>query len=111
MRETLKGVEASHLLPGTSLRNPNPSHDEIGGAQNCDHAKDHDRPEPVQDDFVEIIPLPPGGLHQDAFPLVWLGDLPLDAWRLLKQLLLAGHARSRVWRALLAQLLCQHRWC
>src|SRR6266478_9822466 len=111
MRETLEGVKASHLLAGTSLRNPNPPHDEIGGAQSCDHAKDHDRPEPVQYDFVEIIPLPPGGLHQDAFSLVWLGDLPLDAWRLLKQFLFAGHARSRIMRAVRAELLRRPRCC
>src|ERR1700737_4446463 len=84
VREALKGVKALHLPPGAPRRNPDPPYDQIGGAQNHDHAKDHDRAEPVQYDFVEIIPLPPGGLHEDAFPLVWLVDLSLDAWRLLK---------------------------
>jgi hypothetical protein len=75
--EALEGVEAGHLLPGAPVRNPKSTHDQIGGAQSYDHAKDHDRAEPAQCDFMEVIPLPPGGLHEDTRPLVWLGDLSL----------------------------------
>src|SRR5207249_4895171 len=56
MREAFKGAKAWHRLPGTPLRNPEPPHNQIGGAESCDHAKDHDRTEPMQGDFVEMIP-------------------------------------------------------
>src|SRR6266403_984955 len=82
MRETLEGVKAGHHLPGTPCRNAKPPDNQIGGAQSRDHAKDHDRTEPPQCDFMEMTPLPPGWLLEDALPLVWNIDLTFDAWRL-----------------------------
>ena len=37
---------------------------QITERQDGDHAEDHDRAEPVQCDFVKIIPQPAGGLHR-----------------------------------------------
>jgi hypothetical protein len=56
MGEALEWAKAAYFLPGTTFRNPKPPHDQIGGAQSCDHAKDHDRAEPAQGDFMEMVP-------------------------------------------------------
>jgi hypothetical protein len=66
VREPLKGLEADDLLARTPCRNAQPSHDQIGGAQNRDHAEDHDRAAPTQENFVEIIPRSSGRLDQHA---------------------------------------------
>src|SRR5260370_35188943 len=84
MREALEGVKAQHLPAGPPLRNPERPYDQIGGAKNHDHAEDYDRAEPVQYDFVEIIPVPAGGVQADALSLVLRIDQPLDSRRLLK---------------------------
>src|SRR5258707_14917922 len=57
---------------------------------------------------MEIIPLPPSGLHEDASPFAWDIDPSLNAGRLLKQFLLGHDARSWIRRAIRAKLLCEH---
>src|SRR5437868_951659 len=58
---------------------------------------------------MEMIPLPPSGLYEDASPFVWNIDPSLNAWRLLKQFLLRHDASSWIRRAVRAKLLCEHR--
>ena len=105
-----KRVETRHLPSGTSLRNPEPPEDQIGGAQSGNHAENHDRAEPAQYDFVEMIPKPSGGLNKNALSLIGLVDESLDAWRLLKQHLLAFDTGVR-WALAPRQLLCEGRRC
>ena len=85
MRKSLEGLEAENLLPGAPCRDPEPSHDQIGGAQNRDHAEDHDRAAPMQQNLVEIVPGPSRGLDQHAGLGVGNVDAPFDARRLLEQ--------------------------
>jgi hypothetical protein len=84
VREAFKRAEAAHLLAGTSGRNSDPTHDEIGGAQGHNHAQDRDGAEPMQYDLVKGDPFPPRGLNENARPPVRNGDAALDARRVLQ---------------------------
>ena len=107
--KSLEGLEAQDLLSGTPCRNPDPSHDQIGHAEQRDRAEDHDRAAPMQQHLVEIVPGPPGGLDQHAGLAVGNVDAPFDARSLLQQLSFAGDARGRIGRAIRAELLRDRR--
>ena len=86
-----------------------PPHDQIGDAQCRDHAEDHDRAAPMQENFVEIIPGPSGGLDQHGCLRIGNVYPSFSARHLLEQVAFAGDACSRIRRAIGAELLCDRR--
>src|ERR1700722_2686299 len=87
MREALEGAEALHLLAGTTPRNPDLPEQPITQRQHGDHAEDDYRAQPVQGDFMKMIPTPPVRLYEYAGSLVGNIDSTLDAGLLLEQFL------------------------
>ena len=79
MHEALDCLEARHLAPGSSGRNAKSADKEISRRQRRQRAENHGRGEPIKRHFVEVIPHPPGGLNEDARPLIELVDVSLDA--------------------------------
>ena len=100
MRETLKRLEAEDFLSAAPCCNPQASHDEIGGAENHDHAEDHDRAGPMQQYLVEIIPRSSCRLDQHRRLGIGNIDPSFDAGNLLEQRLLIDDARRWIGRAI-----------
>ena len=96
MHEALEGAEARHLVTGSSLRDADASEEEIGCGQAGNRGQDHDRAEPVQRDFVEMIPNPSGGLNKRARSRVELVDVALNPRKFSQQRLLVHNARVRI---------------
>src|SRR5260221_12545760 len=96
MGEPLECLKAQPLASRSSLRDAEPSKDEIARRQRGKRPEDYDRTEPGQYDLVKIFQLPSGGLDEDARALVGLVDLSFNGGRLSKQSLCSDGAPVRL---------------